>query len=619
MIPAIFVATLLFLFVSYAHAGVVVNYIIDLTSQVIGTLPIANGGTGITTLGTKGQLLSVNSTASGLTYVAGPQKLKIVSQSDLGSTIAQTTSQTERTWRNGFFFPKRTRSVRLFYCNSGYSTSYVQTGSASTITLEKTYFEYAGTSYKVTYSGATNKSLTANSCVTSDPIDVDILDKSQAFARTYVTISSGSYITMHPANATDTYADTDSASATGALGSSSAGGYAFKPLAVLGRTDGENNTFVLIGDSLTAGTNDSYSGSYQHSPLGHLARGLGATTNPVPYAFLNAGVGSTHILHRLTTSTTQSFLTSMDWVDYAIISDGTNFLTTSDMIAAESYYIAYQKMLKSAGIKIYQTTIQPSGSTSTDGYQTTTNQTIDATKLARRTTLNTWIRCGAPYKVVWTGTGHISGTTLTIDSTTSGAVTTGGVIEGQETHKATYISSGSGTSWTVSISQTVGSSSVPKTMSLIAPQACGTAGSYVAGDGTHPLSGYIETANTVECNSSNVPTQNGGYWCANITTYDGGTASGGTNSKIIDASKSWTTNQHAGRIAYVSSGTGAGTEVVIWSNNATELTTAYHATATDATSVYTIIDPLTIDGTHGSPFSYPLMAAPISTLAASLN
>ena len=41
---------------------------VDLTSQVTGTLPIANGGTGLTSLGTAGQALIVHSGASALEY-----------------------------------------------------------------------------------------------------------------------------------------------------------------------------------------------------------------------------------------------------------------------------------------------------------------------------------------------------------------------------------------------------------------------------------------------------------------------------------------------------------------------------------------------------------------------
>ena len=41
---------------------------VNLTSQVTGTLPVANGGTNLTAVGTAGQVLTVNSGATGLEY-----------------------------------------------------------------------------------------------------------------------------------------------------------------------------------------------------------------------------------------------------------------------------------------------------------------------------------------------------------------------------------------------------------------------------------------------------------------------------------------------------------------------------------------------------------------------
>ena len=41
---------------------------VNLTSQVTGTLPIANGGTGLTTVGTAGQALVVNGAGNALEY-----------------------------------------------------------------------------------------------------------------------------------------------------------------------------------------------------------------------------------------------------------------------------------------------------------------------------------------------------------------------------------------------------------------------------------------------------------------------------------------------------------------------------------------------------------------------
>ena len=65
-----------------------------------------------------------------------------------------------------------------------------------------------------------------------------------------------------------------------------------------------------------------------------------------------------------------------------------------------------------------------------------------------------------------TFTGAISGTTLTTSSPT-GTIAIGQAVVGTSVADGTYITAGSGTSWTVSISQTVGS----EAMSGIAPAA----------------------------------------------------------------------------------------------------------------------------------------------------
>ena len=48
------------------------NSAVNLTTKVTGTLPTANGGTGLTTIGTAGQVLKVNSGATALEYGTAP-------------------------------------------------------------------------------------------------------------------------------------------------------------------------------------------------------------------------------------------------------------------------------------------------------------------------------------------------------------------------------------------------------------------------------------------------------------------------------------------------------------------------------------------------------------------
>lgn len=68
------------------------------------------------------------------------------------------------------------------------------------------------------------------------------------------------------------------------------------------------------------------------------------------------------------------------------------------------------------------------------------------------TMLDTYIVTGG----VWF-TGSISGTTLTVTDTTNGSPSVGMVISGNSIYNGTQIISGSGTTWTVSTSQTIAS------------------------------------------------------------------------------------------------------------------------------------------------------------------
>ena len=64
---------------------------LPLTTGVTGTLPIANGGTGLTALGTAGQVLTVNSGATALEFAAAAG----------GSLLRQTVFTTSGTWTKG--------------------------------------------------------------------------------------------------------------------------------------------------------------------------------------------------------------------------------------------------------------------------------------------------------------------------------------------------------------------------------------------------------------------------------------------------------------------------------------------------------------------------------------
>ena len=83
-----------------------------------------------------------------------------------------------------------------------------------------------------------------------------------------------------------------------------------------------------------------------------------------------------------------------------------------------------------------------------------------------------------------------------------------------------------------------------------------------------------------------------------------GTATAGSATSLTDSGKSWTTNAHAGKVARIISGAGAGQAGFITSNTATQLAFSNTlATALDNTFVYEVREDLHIalyDGS-GSP------------------
>ena len=79
-----------------------------------------------------------------------------------------------------------------------------------------------------------------------------------------------------------------------------------------------------------------------------------------------------------------------------------------------------------------------------------------------------------PTNAYWTGTGSIAATTLTTSATSGGALAVGQYLVGSGVTTGTKIVSGSGASWQVSISQSVGSESMGAADVVLAMTATGT-------------------------------------------------------------------------------------------------------------------------------------------------
>ena len=121
--------------------GDIANATINLTQKVTGTLPYANGGTGVSTLGTAGQALVVNSTATALEFAtvgaAAGQVIQVVTATD----------QTERsTTSTSFVTASNTLSVSITP-SSASNKIFIIVGASG---------QNDSTAYYTIYRGATN-------------------------------------------------------------------------------------------------------------------------------------------------------------------------------------------------------------------------------------------------------------------------------------------------------------------------------------------------------------------------------------------------------------------------------------------------------------------------------
>jgi hypothetical protein len=98
------------------------NSSVNLTTKVTGTLPVANGGTGLTTLGTAAQVLRVNSGATALEYAtaaAGGKVLQVVSVTDNNERSTSSTSYVTATGYDLNITPAATNSKIFLIVSSG--------------------------------------------------------------------------------------------------------------------------------------------------------------------------------------------------------------------------------------------------------------------------------------------------------------------------------------------------------------------------------------------------------------------------------------------------------------------------------------------------------------------
>lgn len=160
------------------------------------------------------------------------------------------------------------------------------------------------------------------------------------------------------------------------------------PLMISGQT-GANASVYLVGDSIMYGYTDSdTSWGYQR---GSFAAAMEDTQTPYLRA---AQTGSQALQFLPANSPLRTALASR--CSAAVCNLGVNDITLCSGVAAtvEANLVALWTSLDSQGLRVYQTTIMPS-TTSSDSWATKANQTVNSTFNTCRQAVNAWLRAGA--------------------------------------------------------------------------------------------------------------------------------------------------------------------------------------------------------------------------------
>lgn len=300
----------------------------------------------------------------------------------------------------------------------------------------------------------------------------------------------------------------------------------YYPVAILGKTKTPQKTVALEGDSIMAGTGDH---GYIYASGGFATRAIAnqlsitydKAINPL-YGYVRVPLGGEGIIAYANQQNTNQYfkgrLSIAELATNVICNYGTNDLA-SGTAAIQAAILVNAEYHISRGQKYFHCTIIPKV-TSTDGFQTVANQTVQGTE-ATRLALNAWLR----------------------DTSSSGFV-----------------------------------------------QQCSNPS----------LVGVIDVCKYLEVNSSNVLTQNGGFWRipTGFTPITGTFTTGGTN-QFVDTSKNFTANAYKGYSLLVTSGAAINKTMCIGWNNTNTINTYSSIGATAAIGdSYSIVNLSTIDGIH---------------------
>ncbi|NTZ60324.1 hypothetical protein G6L24_08380 [Agrobacterium tumefaciens] len=299
--------------------------------------------------------------------------------------FANTTNKQIMT-RSRHFISEATRSLHLIYPN-WYHNGNAEVGVGGTIDVTAAIEYPIGVFTRVTWGGSATVTIgDLSNSAPSDPIEVQIPDGgAEIFIRTFQSsatgiVYSGLQDTMR--GETAAYGASGVVDATmGGIIPDSGPNAAYLPLAVLGQTT--KPSFFIVGDSRESAT--SFDIPNALSVVGNIARGIAPVCG-----FINVARGGERLAEFVASHSKR--LEVAQYCSHVAIHMGINDFTSgqtsagalADLNTIKGYFPTHE---------IWFATVEPV-STSSDGWLTVANQTIDAASNANRIAFNNAIRAG---------------------------------------------------------------------------------------------------------------------------------------------------------------------------------------------------------------------------------
>jgi hypothetical protein len=273
-----------------------------------------------------------------------------------------------------------------FYVNPGVGETAI--GAAATVTAS---IEYpAGTFTQVKFSGSTSGTIANGSYIVSDPVAVTIPNGAFFYTRIYFSNPDGIPYTYYNANQTEDYnlgeATTFGTSVTdqtmGGTVASTLETILVYPAAIIAPS--QQPAICLVGDSRTMGYGDV--ANDVTGDIGTLARYVGPN-----WAYINMGIYGDTVATAVSGSWTNRVALSA-YCTHIIDAYGVNDLSGGTSAATVAADRGLLEAKFSTSKIIYGTTIEPE-TTSTDDWETTTNQTVSSWHAAELS-FNATVRSG---------------------------------------------------------------------------------------------------------------------------------------------------------------------------------------------------------------------------------